>query len=317
MLDLAKPRGTHDFSELNSRSRQSPQSNSGPPQPTAIPQQPSWHGGPSLFPAVRASSGKALAYPEIMKVSVSLLLIAGWLNGVAVVRAADLPSGDSLIQRCIESEGGAKAIERAQTATMTGSVEITGHNISGPLEIYQQGDKSYTEIELPGIGKVEEGFDGKVAWESSVLAGARVKDGEELEAAKRASRISVLGNWNDYYKSAVTVGSEDVNGKPAWKVNMTPTEGSSVENYYFDRDSGLLVKMTQTLPTAMGDIPVEMTLGDYREVDGIQTPFLMTQSAMGQNMALHIEKVTYNAEIPPGKFDLPQDVKDIVAKKKF
>src|SRR5580704_12312098 len=107
-----------------------------------------------------------------MKLSVSLLLIVGWINGAAV-RAADLPSGESLILRCIESEGGAKAIQRAQTATMTGSVEIMGHNISGPLEIYQQGDKSYTAIELPGIGKVEEGFDGKVAWESSVLAGAR------------------------------------------------------------------------------------------------------------------------------------------------
>lgn len=233
-----------------------------------------------------------------------------------LVFAADLPSGESLIRRCIESEGGTKAIERAQTAIMTGTVEIAGHNISGPLEIYQQGDKSYTEIDLPGIGKIEEGFDGQVAWESNLLQGPRVKDGEELEAARRASRMSVLGGWKDYYQSAVTAGAEDVNGKPAWKVNMTPTHGNSAEQFFFDRDSGLLVKMTQTLPTALGDIPVEMTLGDYRVVDGIQTPFSMTQSAMGQNMALHIDKVTYNAKIPSAKFDLPADVKAIAAKKK-
>jgi hypothetical protein len=85
------------------------------------------------------------------------------LGVVSLVFAADLPSGESLIERCIQSEGGAKAIERAQTAIMTGTVEITGHNISGPLELYQDGDKSYTEIELPGIGKVEEGLDGLVA----------------------------------------------------------------------------------------------------------------------------------------------------------
>jgi hypothetical protein len=235
---------------------------------------------------------------------------------VSLVRAADLPSGESLIRKCIESEGGDKAIERAQTAVMTGTVELTGHNISGPLEIYQQGDKSYTVIELPGIGKIEEGFDGAVAWESNMLQGPRVKDGEELEAAKRSSRMSVLGGWKDYYKSAVTVGSEDINGKPAWKVTMTPITGTRAEQFYFDRESGLLVKMTQTLPTAMGDIPVEMTIGDYRDVDGIQTPFLMTQGAMGQNMALHIDKVTYNADIPTGKFDLPADVKGIVAKGK-
>lgn len=239
-----------------------------------------------------------------------------FLGVVSLIFAADLPSGESLIERCIQSEGGATAIERAQTAIMTGTVEIVGRNISGPLEMDQDGDKSYTGIDLPGIGKVEEGFDGQVAWEMNLLQGARVKDGEELEAARRASRISVLGNWKDYYKSAVTQGAEDVGGKPAWNVVMTPTQGTSVEHFFFDRDSGLLVRMTQTLPTSMGDIPVEMSLGEYRAVDGIQTPFLMQQSAMGQNMAMHIEKVIYNAKIPAGRFDLPAEVKAIVAKKK-
>jgi hypothetical protein len=233
----------------------------------------------------------------------------------SLVLAADLPSGESLIQRCIEREGGASAIERAQSAMMTGTVELVGHNISGPLEIYQQGDKAYTGIELPGIGKIEEGFDGEVAWESNLLQGPRIKDGEELAAAKRASRMSVLGAWKDYYKAAVTAGEEDVNGKPAWKVDMTPTEGA-VEQFFFDRESGLMVKMTQTLATALGDIPVEMTIGDYRVVDGIQTPFLMTQSAMNQTMAMHIDKVVYNADIPAGRFDLPPAVKAIAAKKK-
>ena len=237
------------------------------------------------------------------------------LGTASLVFAADLPSGESLIQRCIEREGGAKAVERAQSAVMTGTVELVGHNISGPLEIYQQGDKAYTVIELPGIGKVEEGFDGEVAWEANILQGARVKDGEELEAAKRASRMSVLGSWKDYYKTAVTVSSEDVSGKPTWKVDMTPKKGS-VEQFFFDKESGLLVKIMQTLATALGEIPVEMTIGDYRVVDGIQTPFLMTQSAMSQNMAMHIDKVAYNEAIPASRFELPAAVKAIAEKKK-
>lgn len=246
-----------------------------------------------------------------MKRIICLLALAA-----SLIFGADLPSGESLIQRCIEKEGGAKAIERAQTAIMTGTVEILGHNISGPLEIYQQGPKSYTKIELAGIGKIEEGFDGQVAWESNVLQGPRVKEGDELEATKRASRMSVLGDWKEFYTSAVTAAEENVSGKPAWRVTMTPAKGGGAEQFYFDRESGLLVKMTQTLPTAMGDVPVEMTMGDYRAVDGVQTPFLMTQSAMGQNMALHIDKVTYNAKIPAGRFDLPPDVKAIAAKTK-
>jgi hypothetical protein len=213
-------------------------------------------------------------------------------------------------------EGGAQAVERAQTAVMTGSVEVIGRNISGPLEMYQQGEKSYTKIDLPGIGKIEEGFDGAVAWESNLLQGTRIKEGDELEAARRASRASVLGDWEEYYKSAVTKGEASVSGKPAWQVEMTPTKGHGVEEFYFDRESGLLVKMTQILPTALGDIPVEMVLSDYRAVDGIQTPFLMNQSAMGQNMALHIDKASYNTKIPAGTFDLPPAVRELAAKKK-
>jgi hypothetical protein len=242
--------------------------------------------------------------------------IALLLAFTALAHAADIPSGESLIQRCIQKEGGQQAIQRAQTAVMTGTVELIGHNISGPLQIYQDGDKSYMEIDLPGIGKIEEGFDGTVAWESNVLQGPRVKDGAELEAAKRSARISVLGNWTDYYKSATTEGSDDVNGKPAWNVNMAPKDGTASEHFFFDRDSGLLIKMTQTLPSAMGNIPVEMTMGDYRNVDGILTPFLMTQSAIGQNMALHIEKASYTTKIPPDRFALPPDVKAIADKKK-
>ncbi len=228
--------------------------------------------------------------------------------------AADLPSGESILAHSIASEGGVAALKHAETAVMTGTVEVLGHNISGPLEMYQEGEKAYTAIDIPGIGKVEEGFDGKIAWDSNLLQGPRIKEGEELEAARRSARISFLTDWKQYYKSAVTTGSEEVNGKPAWKVAMTPTAGA-MEYFYFDKASGLMVKMTQTLPTALGEIPVEVTLSDYRVVEGVQTPFLMTQKAMGQDMAMHIEKVTYGVKIPASRFELPAEVKALLAKK--
>src|ERR1700733_3083874 len=97
-----------------------------------------------------------LAYPEFMKRIAFLLAFAAVLPGSLPALTGDLPSGASLIQRCIESEGGTKAMEHAQTAVITGTVEVTGHNLSGPLQIFEQGNKSYTSIELPGIGKMEE-----------------------------------------------------------------------------------------------------------------------------------------------------------------
>lgn len=252
-----------------------------------------------------------------MRLSARLLagLVCVPLLFAADVFAADVPNGEQILQLSLERSGGAAAFAKLKSAVMTGTVEMAGHNITGPITLYQQGGKSYTAIELPGIGKVEEGFDGEIAWESNALQGARIKAGEERDAAARASRISILDSWRALYSSATNVGSEDVAGKPAWKVEMTP-KGGKPETMYFDKESALLVRSTQTLATAMGDIPVESELSDYRTVDGVKTPFTMTQKAMSQTMVMHFEKVTYNADIPADKFALPASVKALVARSK-
>jgi hypothetical protein len=239
-----------------------------------------------------------------MKLITSLLL-------ASVAFAADLPSGEKVLDQSLARSGGAAAYARVKSFVMTGTVEMTGHNINGPISIYQQGDKTYSVTELPGIGKIEEGCDGETAWEMNALQGARIKDGPEKVASMRAAKMTLLSTWRESYKSARTVGIENVDGKPAWKVEMTPKEGAP-EMYYFDRKSALLVRMTQTLPTALGDIPVDVSLSDYRPVDGIQTPFAMVQKAMSQTLNMRFDKVTYNAKIEPTRFDLPLPVKALL-----
>jgi hypothetical protein len=240
--------------------------------------------------------------------------LAACFLAVPLLFAAD-PTGEQLLQLSMERSGGAAAFARLTSVIMTGNVEIAGHNISGPVSVYQQGGKSYTVIDLPGIGKVEEGFDGDVAWESNALQGPRVKDGEERAAVARASRISVLNSWHDFYTAAKNAGTADVDGKAAWKVEMTPKEGKP-EIFFFDKASALLVRSNETVTTPLGEIAVESQLSDYRTVDGIKTPFTMTQKAVSQVMVMHFDKVTYNAPIPPDRFDLPEAIKALADRKK-
>lgn len=242
-------------------------------------------------------------------------LLAAFLLCASFVCAADPPAGDSLMDLAVTRGGGAEAYARVKNSVMTGTVEMAGHAIAGPVSMYQQGDKSYSVIELPGIGRMEDGFDGETAWEMSALQGPRIKEGEEKETARRASRLTMLGSWRDDYKSARTLGAEDVDGKPAWKIELTPKEGKP-EIFYLDRKSLFLVRVTQTLSTAMGDIPVDVAFSDYRPVDGIQTAFSWLQKAMGQTMNLHFDKVAYNAPIAPDRFALPPAVKALLDKHK-
>lgn len=246
--------------------------------------------------------------------------LSGVLTVVAfaacVAPAADLPSGESLLQRYVEKSGGAEAYAKAKNMAMAGNVTVTGSNISGAVTIYEQGEKSYMSVDIAGVGKIESGYDGQTAWENSLLQGARILDGEEKIEAKRGAALSAtIVAWRDVYRDAHTLGAEDVDGKPAWKVEMTAKEGRP-ETFFFDQDSGLLVRTTAVRSTPLGDIPSETTMSDFRVVNGILTPFTLTEKAMNQNMVMHFTNVAYNASIPKDRFDLPDAVRALASKKK-
>ncbi len=229
--------------------------------------------------------------------------------------AADLPTGESLLQRYIDRSGGAAAYAQAKNMSSSGTVEMAGRNISGTVTIFEEGEKSYTSMEFPGIGKVEEGYDGETAWEDSALEGPRILEGDEKASAKRAATLALITSWREVYTDAHTVGEADVDGKPAWKVEMTPNEGRP-ETFFFDKESGLLVRISAVLSTVMGEIATESTMSDFRPVDGILTPFVMTEKAMSQNIVMRFSKIAYNADIPPNRFDLPAEVKAKLKQKK-
>jgi hypothetical protein len=231
-----------------------------------------------------------------------------------MVLAADLPAGEDLLRTFIERSGGADAYARAKSVQMTGTVEIAGRNIGGKVSMTEEGKKSWTAMELPGIGTIEMGSDGETAWENSALQSPRIIEGDEKAAMDRSSSFSLANSWREQYKTIRTTGEETVDGKPAWKVEMTPKEGN-VETIDFDKDSGLLVRMATVMSSPLGEIPTDMTLSDYRLVDGIRTPFLTIQNAMGQSIVMKFDKVVYNAPVAPGRFDLPDGVKALLAKR--
>jgi hypothetical protein len=247
-------------------------------------------------------------FPEFVKVGfVFSFLLA------SLVWAADLPSGESLIARSVEKSGGAANFAKIRNSVMTGKVDFTGHNLVGTVAIYTEGDRNYTVIELPGLGKIEEGFDGKVAWEMNAIAGPRIKEGDEKSAAARAARMNSLANWNEYYKSARTIGEEVIDGHPAWKVEMQPLEGAP-ETGFFDKESGLLVRSREVVSTALGDISAETILGDYRPVGGVLAPFSLTEKAVNQTIEMRFENIAWNTAIPPGRFDLPPAIQALTQK---
>jgi outer membrane lipoprotein-sorting protein len=242
------------------------------------------------------------------------LCAAALFAAAATLAAADLPKAETILDKYIEVTGGKSAYEKTHSEITTGSLEFVGKGIKGQLTVYRaEPDKSYSEVDLAGVGKIQEGSDGKIAWSLSAIQGPHLKEGEEKTQTMLLAKFNPDLHWRDLYKKAETAGIEQVDGKDCYKVVLTPNEGVPMTRFY-DKQSNLLVKMMMTVKTPMGEFPVESALSDYRKEGDILMPHKLTQKVAGQEMATSIESVKYNAEIPKDKFEIPEEIKALMKK---
>jgi hypothetical protein len=232
-----------------------------------------------------------------------------------LLAADELPKAETILDKYLEVTGGKAAYRKLRTEVMSGTMELAANGIKGTITAWHaEPDKTLMEVEIQGVGQIRDGYDGNIAWSLSAIQGPHIKLGDEKTEAARQARFNAELHWQELYPKAETTGIEDVGGKPCYKVVLTPKDGNPVTRYY-DKQSNLLVKVTMTAKTAMGEVPVESTVGDYRKDGEILAPHRVTQKAGGQEFSITVDKIEYNTEIPSSKFDPPAEVKALANKK--
>jgi len=245
-----------------------------------------------------------------------LALAGGLLPGARAFAADPLPSAESILDRYVEVTGGKQVYEKRKTEIAIGTLEYPAQGVKGTITRYEaEPDNYYATLEIPGIGKIEMGVAGGVAWENSALMGPRVKSGEEKQQAVREATMNSTLYWRKLFPKAETVGMETVDGQECYKVVLTPAEGKP-ETMYFQKKSGLAVKTTTVAVSPMGEIPVEVLVANYKNFDGVLAPAKTTQKAAGQEFTISIDKVQVNSEIPAERFAFPPEIRALLAKSK-
>ena len=230
--------------------------------------------------------------------------------------AADeaLPKAETILDRYVEATGGKAAYQKRTNTVTHGSMVFAAQGLKGEITIYQAApNKSYSVIDLAGVGKIESGSNGEVAWESSALQGPRVKQGTEKTDALRDATFNSTVNWRDVYAKAETAGSETVGEHECYKVVLTPKAGSPTAEF-FDKKTGLMVKSTATRTTPMGEISAEVFFDDFKKEGDVLAPHKMTQKFAGQELEIVVQSVETNVDMPKGRFDLPAEIQDLLKK---
>ncbi len=121
--------------------------------------------------------------------------------------------------------------------------------------------------------------------------------------------------WREIYLKAENTGIVPIDGRPCYKVVMTPKTGRPL-TLFFDRESNLIAKVERTFANQMGLIKAEIYMSDYKRVDGILAPHVTKTRFMGQEMIMSFEKVEANVKLPEGVFDLPEEIQALIKKEK-
>jgi hypothetical protein len=75
--------------------------------------------------------------------------------------------------------------------------------------------------------------------------------------------------------------------------------------FYFDQQSGLLLRELRYSESPLGLNPTRIDYADYRDVDGVKTPFRWTIARPSGRFTIQLEKVSHNVPIDDAKFVKP------------
>ena len=216
--------------------------------------------------------------------------------------AAAAPNADEILQKYVTAVGGADAIRKITSRSMTGKI-LAGGNES-PIEVLTKAPNKRITITHMGANESFTAFDGTAGWMGSTGRPAREMSPAESASSSVDAEFYLPLRLKEMYQQ-LRRGRPDQVGGVECNVLTGIGPGHPMTRFYFDSNSGLLLRMVRYSETPIGRMPVQIDYADYREVDGVKMPFRWTLSRPNGRFTIQIAEVKANAPIEDSKFAKP------------
>lgn len=242
-------------------------------------------------------------------------VMAGWAVallmmvpvGLIAQRTGAKLTAEQILDRAAQSEAPPAARARIKTLHMKGQFSAPAQGLQGSLEIYWKSpNKVLTVQNLPGVGEIRQGFDGKVGWEKNPLTGLRRLQGKELEQMKYTSDNTTTIRWRQFVRSPKLQGTQKVGNFETYVVRATTIYDASI-TFYIDTKQFLTRRIDIEVVMGGGKVSTVQFLEDYRKVDGIHYPFRIRQQVAGMETIITIQRVRHNVPLRDSLFQMPKE----------
>lgn len=210
---------------------------------------------------------------------------------------------EALLDRYIQVSGGLEAESKLTTRVTRTAVDVVtaGVNFISVLS-QREPDRVLIEQEVPGMGRVLQGFDGQKGWAWAELQGYREMHGSELAQIAGMAPLRNLGKIRAQFPLHKYLGETVIEGRRLVAVEFSSVFASGGV-HYFDPESGHIVRIESLLAAGPnGMMKVVMELSDFRAVDGIVMPFVNIVTNPAMRIVNRVEDVKHNVELPDRLF---------------
>jgi hypothetical protein len=222
-----------------------------------------------------------------------------------------LPSAREVLDRHIKAVGGREFLMARSSSHATGTVEMPGPGLKGTLELFQAKPNSMLmRVTLPGVGDVQEGFNGRVGWSISPMTGPSLLQGKQLE--ERRIDADFYGDLQPekHYESVTVVEKTTFEGRPCYKMRLVQ-KGGVEDFHFFDAHTGLKAGAIVTRESPMGAVTATTVESDYKPFGKLLTPTKLTMTMMGIQQVMTILTVEYD-KVDPSVFEPPAQIKALM-----
>ncbi|MFT5913890.1 MAG: putative Zn-dependent peptidase [Flammeovirgaceae bacterium] len=210
--------------------------------------------------------------------------------------ANKIPAGltaEKVIENYLKARGGRAKIAALKDIYTETSMNMGGQSMTTVL--VQKAPDKMVMIQKMGEQEVNKQIFTPEGMSMKGMMGSKEITGDDYLAMKHKSLMSPELDYAKYGYKLELVGTQMLDGKKAYKVEVV-TPGGDKEIHLYDVESGLLVQNTSAQQGAM-------TLGNYKNVDGVMFPYTMTVESPGGPLTIEVQKIEVNKGIDDKMFE--------------
>jgi hypothetical protein len=206
------------------------------------------------------------------------------------VAGAQLPSAQALVTKYVAAINGT-AIMNAKSIVTKGGMSMPSAGINGTVTMTQAGANQMQMVTtIAGMGDIQAGYDGTIAWSADPMQGPRILTGKEMEQIRDESDRRTTVRDPQLFTSMTTVADTTMNGEKCFEVKFVWKSGRETFDCY-SASTGLLVASRAVQTTSMGEVPVVTLFNDYKKFGDVMAATKTTMEMMGQQQILTISSI--------------------------